>query len=47
MYKEDKQDDMSRNGSNVKVKVKVTLEQAMKAHMWSRGIALLFLQLRR
>ena len=28
----------------VKVKVKVTLEQAMKAKKWIRGIALLFLQ---
>ena len=27
----------------VKVKVKVTLEQAMKAQRWSRGIALFFL----
>ena len=29
----------------VKVKVKFTLEQATKAHRWSRGIALLFLNL--
>jgi hypothetical protein len=29
---------------DVKVKVKVTLEQAMKAQRGSRGIALLFLQ---
>jgi hypothetical protein len=27
----------------VKVKVKVTLEQATKVHRWSKGIALLFL----
>jgi hypothetical protein len=27
----------------VKVKVKLTLEQAKKAQRWSRGIALLFL----
>jgi hypothetical protein len=28
---------------DIKVKVKVTLEQATKAQRWSRGIALLFL----
>jgi hypothetical protein len=32
-----------RNVDNVKVKVKVTLEQAMKAQRGSRGIAVLFL----
>ena len=35
-----------RNKSRIKVKVKFNLEQATKAQMGSRGIALLFLYLR-
>jgi len=31
------------NINRIKVKVKLTLEQATKAQRWSRGIALLFL----
>jgi hypothetical protein len=32
-----------RGMGKVKLKVKLTLEQTMKAQRWSRGIALLFL----
>jgi hypothetical protein len=43
MNKKENLEDICSNGNNVKVKVKLTLEQVTKAQRWSRDIAVLFL----